>query len=47
MQSASGAPVDRTLASTLERAVSATWAALALAILAVVLAMWKPRLGQR
>jgi len=45
-QSASGAPVDRTLASTLDAAVAATWAVLALAILAVVLAMWRPRLGQ-
>lgn len=45
-QSASGAPVDRTLASTLDAAVSATWAVLALAILAVALAVWKPRLGK-
>ena len=45
-QSASGALVDRTLASTLDAAVSATWAALALAILAVALAVWKPRLGK-
>ena len=47
LQSASGAPVDRTLAATLQAAVTATWAALALAILAVILAMWRPRLGKR
>ena len=46
LQSASGAPVDRTLAATLETAVTATWVALALAILAVILAMWRPRLGK-